>query len=206
MAKKRTILVLIVCFSLTVFAGQSRRHIPKIPPKPLQGMTPEERRKMIEQWRAQIRQQELKRSEERMMLMARQAWKRLLRVNDRQWKLIEPKYEKVQALSSEARVCALGWEGRDEQNFHWHRHSKGTGLVSAKSLDEMTEGQRIADKLADLLENKKSKDEDIRLKIDALQQAREKARKALPKALRELAAVLTIPRQEAVFLLMGHID
>jgi len=39
-----------------------------------------------------------------------------------------------------------------------------------------------------------------------LQQVREKARKEWPKAKRELAAVLTTPRQEAVFLIMGRID
>ena len=70
----------------------------------------------------------------------------------------------------------------------------------------MTEGERIVEELTDLLEDKNSKEEEIRQKIDALQRARAKARKALPKAKQELAAVLTTPRQEAVFLLMGGID
>ena len=70
----------------------------------------------------------------------------------------------------------------------------------------MTEGERIAEELIDLLEDENSKEEEIRQKIDALQRAREKARRAKPKAQQELRKVLTTPRQEAVFLLMGYID
>ncbi len=70
----------------------------------------------------------------------------------------------------------------------------------------MTEGERIVEELTDLLEDKNSKEEEIRQKIDALQRARAKARKELPKAKQELRKVLTTPRQEAVFLIMGYID
>jgi hypothetical protein len=56
------------------------------------------------------------------------------------------------------------------------------------------------------LENEKSTDEQIRKKIYALQKAREKAREALPEAKKELAEVLTTPRQEAIFLIRGYID
>jgi membrane-bound ClpP family serine protease len=78
-------------------------------------------------------------------------------------------------------------------------------MVKAKAPDELTEGEKIAEEFIDLLENENAKEE-IRRKIDALQRAREKARKQLPEARKELAAVLTSPRQEAVFLLMGYID
>jgi membrane-bound ClpP family serine protease len=70
----------------------------------------------------------------------------------------------------------------------------------------MPEVYRIAEELIDLLEDEKSSDEDIREKIDALQQARQKAREALPQAKKELAEVLTTPRHEAIFLILGHID
>ena len=79
-------------------------------------------------------------------------------------------------------------------------------MVKAKAPDEMSEGEKIADELIDLLEDENAKDKEIRRKIDALQQAREKAKKELPKAKQKLAAVLTSPRQRAVFLLMGPID
>jgi uncharacterized coiled-coil DUF342 family protein len=70
----------------------------------------------------------------------------------------------------------------------------------------MIESAKIADELIDLLENKNSKDDDIRKKIDELQQAREKARKELHQVGKEIAPLLTTPRQEAIFLIMGHID
>jgi membrane-bound ClpP family serine protease len=79
-------------------------------------------------------------------------------------------------------------------------------MVKAKAPDELTEGEKIAEEFIDLLENENAKEEEIRRKIDALQRAREKARKQLPEARKELAAVLTSPRQEAVLLLMGYID
>ena len=208
MAKKRTILIAVACISLTVFTVQTLSQVPTRPPRlrDMKGMTEEERKKEMENWRFQRRQQELKKSEERMKVMAREAWKRLLRVNERQWKLIEPKNEKVGSLVYETWAGASGWGGIEEQRFYWHRHSKGSGGISAKAPHEMTEGQKIADELVGLLEDEKSKDEEIRRKIDALQQVREKARKELPEAGKELAALLTNPRQEAVFLLMGCID
>ena len=205
MTKERIILVLAVYFSIAVFTVQTLSQVPTRPPRHKPGTTAEERRKEIVKWRFQIRQQNLRRGEERMNLMMREAWKRLLRVTERQWKIIEPKKEKVFGLYRETRVRALGSGGK-EQNFHWDRWSKGTGGVRAKAPDDMTEGQRIADELIDLLENENAKEEEIRRKIDALQRAREKARKQLPEARKELAAVLTSPRQEAVLLLMGYID
>ena len=202
MAKNRIILVVIACFSVAVLAAPTPSFMPlKFPPRK-RGMTNEEYKKEMEKWVFQCKQQRLKKSEERMMVKAREAWKRLLRVNERQWRLIEPKHEKVESLVYEMWVHAPGWGGIEEQTFRWKQWSKGSGVKSAKAPHEMTEGQRIADELVGLLEDEKSKDEEIRRKINALQQAREKAKKALPKAQRELAAVLTSPRQEAVLLLM----
>jgi len=202
MAKKRIILVLAVCFSIAVFTVQTLSQVPTRPPRWKRGMTAEE----IVKWRDQRRQQELKRSEESMRLMWREALKRLLRATEQQWRLIEPKYEAELAPDREARVCARGSGGSNEQSFYWIRRSKGSGSIRAKTLDEMTEGEKIAEELIDLLENESSKDEEIRRKIDALQQVRDKAKGQLPKARQELRKVLTTDRQEAVFLLLGCID
>jgi len=75
-----------------------------------------------------------------------------------------------------------------------------------KTPDELTESEKIVEELIDVLENENSKDKEIRKKMDALQQFREKAQRELPKAKQELRDVLTSPRQEAVFLIMGSID
>ena len=208
MLRHRVILSLIVCVSVAVFASQSRRGRPIRPPNPLdmKGMTEEEKQAEYEKWRMQINQERLKENDIHMKLMAREAWKRLLRINEQQWKIIEPKCEEVRILKYEARACALGWGGSSKRKFHWQRHSKGSGGTLATSPNDMTEGQKIADALVDLLEDDNSTDEAIRQKIDALQKARENARTQLPKAKEELAKILTTPRQEAVFLLIGSID
>lgn len=220
MTKKKIILVSVVCFSIAVFAGQTlswtrsskRTFIPPVGPDPksLRGLTKEERkkeyRKAMKEWRFQRSQQRLKEGEERMRLIKREMWKRLLRVTEQQWRLIEPKYEAELAPDREARVCARGGGGSNEQSFHWIRRSEISSGGRAKTLDEMTEGEKIVEELIDLLENENAKDEEIRRKIDALQQAREKAKGQLPKARQELRKVLTTARQEAVFLLLGCID
>lgn len=78
--------------------------------------------------------------------------------------------------------------------------------MSGKTPDQMPEVYRIVEELIDLLEDESSKDEEIRKRIDALQQVRESARKELDAVGRELAPLLTTPRQEAIFLIMGYID
>lgn len=80
------------------------------------------------------------------------------------------------------------------------------GAAKAKAPNEMIEGERLADELVDLLEDKNSKDEEIRQQMHALQQAREQARESFPQARKELAEVLTNTRQEAIFLIRGYID
>ena len=217
MTKQRMILVSLVCFLIAAFAGQTmsqmgssnRKPIRKMGPDPIITWDSSNKKYTIKdtkEWFHQFRQQRLRESEERFRPMEREAWKRLLRVNEQQWKMIEPKNEAYFALSHEAYVTALGSRGRDEQSFSWIKHSKGTGGIRAKTPEEMTEGQKLADELIDLLEDDKSTDEAVRQKIDALQKVRDDARRQLPKARKELAAVLTTPRQEAVFLLLGCID
>lgn len=206
MAKQRIVLVSLACFSLTLLGAELPPPTPpKLPPfKP--GMTREEWKKEIEQYREEYRQKNLKAIEQDMKVAAREAWKNLLRVTEGQWTPIEPKYKAVATLVREAHVCALGSGGLNQENFRWDKYSKGTGGNSAKALDEMTEGERKTDELIDFLEDPNSTDDQIRKKIDALQQVRENARKALPKAEQELAAVLTTPRHEAIFLIKGYID
>jgi hypothetical protein len=204
MTKQRIILLLVVCFSMLVLAAQPPDFkIPKIPP-PKPGMSNEEYRKQVEDIHKQSRQEQEARNREYLTLMATEAWTHLLTVTEAQWTLIEPKYQKVNDLDWEMWVGASRWGG--QESFRWYRSSERVGGTRARTLDEMTEGQKIAEELVDLLEDANSPDEQIRKKIDALQQARENARKALPKAKQELAAVLTTPRQEAVFLIRGYID
>lgn len=207
MAKNRIILVVIACFSVAVLAAPTPSFMPpKFPPrKP--GMTKEEYSKEIEKAIEETMRQERKRSHEYINLMVREAWKRLLRVSEWQWKIIKTKVDKVNILGWRMSLRKFG-STDSAGSFHWKRPSRerGGGWPLPKTPDELTEGEKILEELIDVLEDENSKDEEIRKKMDALQQFREKARKELPKAKQELAAVLTNPRQEAVLLLTGYID
>jgi hypothetical protein len=203
MTLKKMIIISVLFFSIATPDGQKPSRVPpKIPPfKP--GMTAEE----FAKWRAQIQQQKLEKMLKDLKLMERQAWKRLLRVNEQQWTSIESKYKKVEALRYEVLVRA-SCGGHDEQSFYWNKFSedKGTTLISDRTLEEMTEAEKLVDDLIDLLEDEKSTNKAIRQKLEALQKVADAARNQLPKARMELEKVLTSPRQEAVFLLLGFID
>jgi hypothetical protein len=173
-----------------------------MPPPLKKGMTREEWRKQVYEWRARIRRERRRSNEQRLEPMVREAYKRLLRVSDRQWKIIEPKDKQVLSITSESLVRSKGGGGLKKPRYEWKRHS----VEGAKDPHEMSEGEKLADELVDLLEDENSKDEEIRKKVDALQQVRARARAALPRAKQELAAVLTNARQEAIFLVLGSID
>lgn len=206
MAKKRIILIVIACFSAVLLAAQTPSSILGKHPPRKPGMTDEEYSKEIEKAREQRRQSEKKKLRERVEAMRPPAWKRLLKISERQWKLIEPKIDAIQVIGRATWTGAPGGGGEDEQSFHWYKHSEGTHLTRAKAPHEMTEGDRLTDELVDLMRDENSKDAEIRKRIDALQQVRENARKELAKVGRDLAPLLTTPRQEAIFLIMGYID
>lgn len=209
MAKHRSILLVIACFSAVLLAAQASSFaLRKVPPRRA-GMTAEEHSKEIERAHDEAKQQRLKASEEGLKALDvrfLQARIGLLRISERQWRTIEPIIDKIQVLGGTAWAGAPGWGGREERDFHWYKHSEGTHLTRAKALHEMSDGERLADELVDLLRDENSKGEEIRTKITALQRVRENARKELVEVKRELAAIPMTPRQEAIFLIMGCID
>ena len=203
MVRRRIIMLLVVCFSIGALTGQTLSQMGVRPIGPVTGMSAEEVKKRLEEWRAEELQKDRERLDEfgkEGMVRAREG---LLRVTEGQWKVIEPKYERVRALCHEARIKALGYGTQNRQTFRWAKRSEPRG--EGKRPDEMTEGEKTVEELIELLEDKSSKDDQIRQKIDALQQVREKARKQLPEARQELREVVD-SRQEAIFLLRGIVD
>lgn len=211
MAKQIIVFVLIACFTLAVFAERtpSRMRIPPTGPDPksLHGLTDEEASEVTKKWFAERRLHNRKVSHENLRLMVKEAWKNELRVSERQWRIIEPKHEREKLISETTRArahCGI----KSSQHFNWTKatEDRGGGFEPPKTPAELTEGEKIISELIDLVRQENPSDEELRSKIDALQKVREEARKEWPKARRELAAVLTTPRQEAVFLVMGRID
>jgi len=204
MATQKIILVAIVCFSVAGFAGQPRQGRDPILKK---SMTDAEKLKAFEPLFKPMLQME-ERDRKRKRLMRREAWKRLLRISERHWKIIKTKVDKVDILGWKMSVRASVETDRIGSS-RWRRPSRRMDRwppAPDKTPDELTESEKIVEELIDVLEDENSKDEEIRKKMDALQQFREKAQRELAKAKQELRDVLTSPRQEAVFLIMGSID
>jgi hypothetical protein len=154
MAKHKILIVSVACLSIAL-AGQRQSYMPPLP-KP--GMTSEEYKKQVKEWFDEQRRLKREKDKEYMNLLARQAWIRLLRVSERQWNLIYPKYKKANDLSLDVRVGA-GASGRNMESFHWNKPSDTPQHpMEFKSRDQWTEGYRIVEELIELLENEKSTD------------------------------------------------
>jgi hypothetical protein len=209
MATQRIIVAGVVCFAMAVLTGQTLswasasnpKPMPLFPPaKSLQGLTDEEKAKAIEKWRDDREQQQKQMRREHVNRMATEAWKRLLRVNEQQWQIIEREIDKVYVASWPIR--ARRFASRDDAG---HLRWKRFGPTDAKT-PLIAECCRVIDELINLLEHENTTDEQIREKMDALQQVRDNARKELAQVEQELAAVPMTPRQEAIFLIMEWID
>ena len=149
--------------------------------------------------------------------------KQALDVTDGQWKIIEPKLEKVKYYKEQATVNiglpfssnfvsstsspqAGGFGGGFQYQFG------GGGNITAidssfnnQSNQRQTQGEKICRELLVLIEDLNSPPEVIRQKTHELRQAREKAKKQLAQAQKELSDVLTL-RQQARLVLMGLLD
>ena len=202
MTKRKLIIVLTACLTLGAIGSTLRppQHKPRKPPS-LRGLTDDEKKETMEKW---FDDQHLNRRIARCEYLAevtKQAIKNELRVSDAQWRIIEPKYERQIRLMKDAGARS------SNMGHQWIKPTESTlGRALPLTFAELSEAYKNVDKLVDLLRREDTTDEELRKQIDALQQAREKARKERPKAKQELAATLTTPRQEAVFLLLGHID
>jgi len=210
LAKQKLIIVITTCLTLGALGGRT------MPPKPisatappprelLRGLTDAEKKEAVEKWFADQHLQERISDLEYRAEMRRLAMINELRVSEAQWKIIEPKCERQIQIMYGTWVRASHRVTTEKDTWIKPTENK-MGRALPKTAAEMTESDRIIEKLIDLIRREDTTDEELRKQIDALQQAREKARKEWPKARQELAATLTTPRQEAVFLLLGYID
>lgn len=211
MAKQKLIFVLIACLTLGAIGGtlMPPQHIPIKPPS-LRGLTDAEKKDAMEKWNADRKLKERISYYEFYTEMWRQAMKNELRVNEAQWRIIEPKYERQFQLmkgtgARSSNVTRIFSNKDKDLGFKLIKPTESK-QGKPKTFEELTEAYRNVDKLVDLLRREDTTDEELRKQIDALQQSREKAGKEWPKAKQELAATLTTPRQEAAFLLLGYID
>ena len=116
-----------------------------------------------------------------------------------EWKVLEPKVEKVLTLSGQTRGM------RGMASMFGRRTRGGQRPGGAEPTRELTDVEKLTQALQTVLANKEAKLEEIKEKLTALRQAREKAEQELVNAQKALREALTL-RQEAQLVLMGLLD
>jgi hypothetical protein len=164
----------------------------------------------IDQWHAQERQQrseELTRLNDNFKAVRADLERQILKMDRGRWQQIRPRLDRVRTLRGQAgfRMVTRVTRNMKEGRWYWRRISEDRMGRRAKTVTQMTECERIAEELVDLLEDKDATDEQIKQKMNALEQARYKARRELAKARQELRKELT-PRQEAILLMLRALD
>jgi hypothetical protein len=235
MPARKISLVLVVCLLVGVFtqqllsqrirsgmgAGMRPAGMPRPDFERMRDMSPEEKMRYFQE----IAEQQRRMIEEQQALAMQQA----LWADERQWEVIEPKLKKVQALREQAFI-AIGLPfqssftsgvvpgqtggqgfGGFAGGFQFQAGGVGQGMGFQTSSpfqnsDHLqTEGERICEELQFLLQVPDANPAEINLKLAALRQAREKAKRQLVQAQQELRKVLNF-RQQARLVLMGLLD
>jgi len=124
--------------------------------------------------------------------------KEQLGVSDDEWKVLQPKVEKVMTAQRDARAGGFGFGGGGR------RGGANGGGGGADNQPQSAVAKAQAD-LRTTLENQSASAQDINAKLTALREARAKAKGELEAAQKELKEVLTA-RQEAVFVSMGMLE
>lgn len=138
---------------------------------------------------------------EQMRRMMAERLKEILEVSDEDWKVLEPRLTKVFTLSRQ--TSGMGgmrtlFRGRGDRD-------RGGRMQGREDTREQTEVGKSIEELRKLLENKEAKPEEIKKKLTALREAREKTKQELAKAQQELRKILSL-RQEAQLVLMGLLN
>lgn len=137
--------------------------------------------------------------------------KEQLGLSDDEWKALQPKIEQVQQLRRDASARAFffgpgggpGGPGGPPPGFGGGPGGPGRGGPDADRPPSPVQ-QKLND-LRETLDNKDAKPDDIKAKLAAFRDARDKARADLAKAQEDLRGLLTT-RQESVLVIMGTLD
>jgi len=138
--------------------------------------------------------------------------RQVLGMTEQQWEPIGPKFDKVRQLMTDSRVGITPMSGRRGRGGEaadtpapdtpqWFRPSQRAQM----SGQELTEGDKAAEALLDLLEKKDSDVKQIQQKMEALRAFRQKALKDLAAAQADLRKAVN-ERQAATLTLMGVLD
>jgi hypothetical protein len=132
--------------------------------------------------------------------------KEQLAPTDDEWKVIQPKLDKVMEMQRDARGGGMGGMFGGRRRGGDTGGGNGGGGTDTSAADTNRSPTQTASRdLRQLLDNKDATPEQIAAKLTALREARDKARASLQTAQKDLKEVLS-PRQEAVLVMMGMLD
>ena len=147
-------------------------------------------------------------SREQMRARMVERLKEQLGAKDEEWKVMEPRLQKVLDLSRQVDRPGRsgmfsrrgGRRGREADTDGRPRRGQ-----AAASERETTAVEKAADELQNLLESESAKPGEIKAKLTALREAREKVKQDLAKAQQDLKQILTV-KQEARLVLAGLLN
>jgi len=148
---------------------------------------PEEMRQRIEQFRQQM--------SDRM--------REQLGATVDEWKILQPRIEKVQQLQRQGRGGLRGMFGRDRGRRGGPPDRRREG--EAETERERSDIEKKTEALRSLLEDESASADSIKAALAALRKARANAQKELAIARKELREIVT-SKQEAQLVLMGTLD
>lgn len=159
-------------------------------------------------------QQEVARRTQRdpaqMQRMMNERMKAQLEAGDEEWKVIQPRLQKVMNLRRQVNAAGRGmmFGGRGQTMGPGGRGQAGgqrTRPGTGRTQPEQSAVGKATQELQEVLRNKDAKSEQIKAKLTVLRTAREKAKKDLAAAQKELKKDLTV-KQEAILVLSGYLN
>jgi Spy/CpxP family protein refolding chaperone len=123
---------------------------------------------------------------------------------DEEWKALQPRIQKVQQIQFASRFGGFGGRRGGGGGGGGDRggDNNAAGAAAQQPSNPVSTASR---ELRETLDNKDSTPEQIKAKLDALRQARVKAKEELTKAQTELREIASV-RQEAVLVRDGILD
>jgi ElaB/YqjD/DUF883 family membrane-anchored ribosome-binding protein len=131
--------------------------------------------------------------------------KQALGATDEEWKVLQPRVEKVQTLSRQSRGGGPGFMSSRGGPGGGPGGSGSSNRGGPPSDQPQSDVEKAAGALQKVLDNKDAGVEEIKAALAALRDARAKAKQELETARKELREVLTV-RQEAQCVAMGLLE
>ena len=154
---------------------------------------------------------QMQRDPAQMQRMMTERMKAQLGAGDEEWKVIQPRLQKVMNLSRQANASGRGmmFAGRRQPGGARTADQEGRQRTRPGTADRPQREQSAVGKatqeLQEVLRSETAKPEQIKAKLTALRTAKVKATKDLAAAQKELKQDLTV-KQEAILVLSGYLN